>query len=173
MNAYVLIGILGSVASIISVAIAAPTAKSKLVHGIYGFVLAGLVGGAVLHNQLEQRRVREAELRAENALAEVARLQDVQKQARMLLDSRGYFSTSDEGSNRGFILAAFSFLETQRSSFPETYQIAKTLVVEGLKIAESAGRVGSEGYYDERKRLEDGAATMRELLKGIAGGKGT
>ncbi|GEK11335.1 hypothetical protein [Pseudoalteromonas peptidolytica] len=57
-----------------------------------------------------------------------------------------------------------------KSSFPESYAIAKKLILDGLKISESANYFGEE-KYNEQKRMEDGAAAMRELLQGISAGK--
>ena len=64
-------------------------------------------------------------------------------------------------------------MEKNKDSFPESYEIAKKLIIEGLKIADSAGSYGSEGYDDERKRMADGAEAMRSLLRGISVGRNT
>lgn len=171
MNPYVLIGILGSVASIISLLIAAPTKKSRIIHIIYGFLLTVVVGSSFIYNQNLEKELIDSQLRAKELTQEIERMNSIKLGAREILESRGYISTTDIGENRGFILTAFAFLEKHRDRFPESYAIARELITSGLQITKSAGSVGSEGYYDEIKRMSDGAATMRALLKGIAGEK--
>ncbi|MFN2188436.1 MAG: hypothetical protein ACK2T3_06715 [Candidatus Promineifilaceae bacterium] len=164
---YIIIGLVGSLASVAGLAISAPTAKSRFVHAIYGFVISVVAGGAVLYGQSMERQLEEARRAAEASKSEIARLSSIQAHAESILDSMRY-TTTHVGENRGFILATFTFLETHKDRFPEAYEVAKRLVMDGLRITESAGSVGTDGFYDERKRMEDGATTMRQLLKGIA-----
>lgn len=161
MNAYVLLGIIGSVSSIVSLLLAAPTVKSRVLHAIYGFLLTAIVGSAFIYNQSTLEELNQTK----NQLAKITSLR---LGAKKLADN--YYGTNDIGKNRGFILSSFAFLEKNSSEFPESYLIAKDLVKNGLQIAHSAGEHGSEGYYDERKRMEDGAETMRALLNGISAG---
>lgn len=78
-----------------------------------------------------------------------------------------YSNLNDNGENRGFILTSFAFLEKYKDEIPETYEIAKTLVVDGLKITENSYGRGISAEYDEETRLEDGASTMKALLEGM------
>lgn len=171
MNAIVLLGILGSVASISSLLISAPTNKSKIIHAVYAFLLVAVVGSAFIFNQAQLTELAEAEMRAERLQLRIEEIASVKSGAKAILDSKSsYFSSSDVGENRGFILTAFSFMEKNKSYFPESYEIAKKLIIDGLKISESAGYFGNE-QFDESKRMYDGALTMRQLLKGIAAGE--
>ncbi len=171
MNSYVLIGILGSVASIVSLLIAAPTIRSKLIHMLYGFLLTVVVGSSFIYNQDLESELSASKKNQELLTKEIERMNSIKFGALEILKNRGYLSTTDIGENRGFILTAFTYLEKHRAEFPESYKIAKELIMDGLKITKSSGTVGSDGYYDEKKRMSDGAATMFALLRGIAGEK--
>lgn len=164
MDSYILLGIIGSVSSVVSLLMAAPTAKSRLLHAVYGFLLTVVVGSVFIYNQSTQKELS----LAKNELAKITSLRIGAKE---LADK--YYGTSDIGKNRGFILSSFAFLEKHSSEFPESYQIAKDLIKNGLQITHSTGEHGSEGFYDERKRMEDGAQTMRALLNGISAGPDT
>lgn len=56
-------------------------------------------------------------------------------------------------------------MEKHKDEFPESFEIAKKLIIDGLKITQSAG-----DHY-ESKRMRDGADAMRKMLQGIAAGK--
>ncbi|MFR9721637.1 hypothetical protein ACL00X_19985 [Aeromonas diversa] len=159
MDSYVLLGIIGSISSIVSLLLAAPTAKSRIIHAIYGFLLTVVVGSAFIYNQSTQEELNQTK----NQLTKITSLRIGAKKL-----AENYYGTNDIGKNRGFILSSFAFLEKNRSEFPESYLIAKELVKNGLQITHSSGEHGSEGFYDERKRMEDGAETMRALLNGIS-----
>ena len=73
----------------------------------------------------------------------------------------------DVGGNRGFILTSFAFLERSKEKFPETYTLAKELVIDGLKITESVSEEKLQDVWDERKRMEDGAKAMKSMLDGV------
>lgn len=172
MDPYILAGLMGTAASIIS-AIAAPGLRSRIKHAIYGFVIVSIAASGIIFAEQKQKTIEKTKREVEAAQSEIASLKSIQVQAQKILSSTEYLSTTDVGENRGFILSAFSFLETHRERFPESYEIAKKLLLSGLRITESSGSVGSKGYYDEQKRMKDGAAAMRRLLIGISGGENT
>ena len=169
MDPFILIGVVGSIASIVSLAIAAPTIKSRLLHAMYGFVLTLVVGATFVYNQNWKEEIRKSHEREAALASEIESMKSIQSEAVRINQGISTIFSSNVGENRGFILASFSFLEKHRERFPESYEIAKKLITSGLKITESAGTTGSEGYYDEQKRMADGARTMKSLLKGIAG----
>ncbi|MEO2279513.1 hypothetical protein [Pseudoalteromonas pernae] len=171
MNTYVLIGIIGSISSVVSLLIAAPTVQSRVMHGIYGFLLTVIVGSAFLHNQTVLLELESAKNSSGELQKQIDRLNSLKSGAENLAES--YFATSDIGRNRGFILSSFAFLEKNKDTFPESYAIAKQLIIDGLKITNSAGKYGSDGYEDEKKRMDDGAEAMRALLRGISVGPKT
>ncbi|RRS10114.1 hypothetical protein EAG18_02555 [Pseudoalteromonas sp. J010] len=62
------------------------------------------------------------------------------------------------------------FLYFIKARFLNHTLLQKKLIIDGLKISESANYFGEE-KYNEQKRMEDGAAAMRELLQGISAEK--
>jgi hypothetical protein len=117
-------------------------------------VLTAVVGTSMLY-------VKELQSRLET-------IESKKQEAKLILasyDSR----SSDIGTNRGLILKAFAFLESNKNDFPDSYEIAKKLVNEGLQITQAPNVVGSPDYLDEKNRMEDGAHAMKLILVGIAG----
>ena len=138
MDPYVFLSIVGSIASIVSVSIAAPTTRSRFIHIVYALVLTAVVG-------LSMQRLAEAKGREEALQARITRMSALEVQPKNLLAAYPYTSTSDVGENRGFILAGLAFLEKNKQEFPDIYGIAKQLAVNGIHILESAGAVASDG----------------------------
>ena len=138
---------------------------------LYGFLLTLVVGSSFIYNQDLEKDLAASRLSEEKLTSEIERMNSIKIGATEILKSRGYSSTTDTGVNRGFILTAFTYLEKHKNVFPESYGIAKELLIDGLQITKSSGSVSSDGYYDERKRMSDGASAMTALLKGIAGEK--
>lgn len=172
MNVYILIGILGSVASIVSLLIASPNKISRIIHMIYGFLLTIVIGSSFIYNQNIETKLMDATIREKELTQEIERMNSIKQGAKEILNTRNIYTSSGEtGTNRGFILTSFAFLEKHHEQFPESYSIAKELLTDGLKITKSAGKTGSDEYYNEQKRMFDGATAMESLLKGIAGGK--
>lgn len=167
----IIIGIIGSLSSVASLAINTPNKKSKIIHAIYVFVIAIIAGSSVLYSEHMKNTVEEVQKQLEASNDELEQLKSVQAQALAIIGDASFTYNTDVGENRGFILASFTFFETHKSTFPETYLIAKELVINGLNVTASAGDAGSPDYYDERKRMQDGSAAMRQMLRGIAGEK--
>ena len=158
MNPYIIIGLIGSIASIISLIISWRIEKPKWIHGIYTFLLTCVVGLFAIHtNTLNQSN---NELENENS-----KMKTIEYNAERIMST--YSNVNDVGENRGYILTTFSFLEKNKSEFPETYEIAKELVTKGLKVAETSYGDGVLKEGDEEDRLKDGAATMHSILKGM------
>jgi len=162
LDPYVFIGLIGSVASIVSLALAAPTAKSRILHIGYAVLLTLIVG-------LSVKKITEVDRERRAAQSKIERLESISQQAASILGSSESITTV--GEKRGFFLIGFAFLEKNKADFPETYSIAKELAMKGIRISESAGAPASLGYYDEQKRIDDGANAMTAILKGIAGDK--
>ncbi|AMJ98805.1 hypothetical protein [Alteromonas macleodii] len=165
MDSIVLLGVLGSVASIVSLLISGSSIKSKLVHAGYGFLLVVVVGATFIFNQEKINDIQIAEHKAEMLENQIKDMNSIKAGATAILESKGNYSTSDVGENRGFILTSFAFMEKHKDEFPESFEIAKKLIIDGLKITQSAG-----DHY-ESKRMRDGADAMRKMLQGIAAGK--
>ena len=169
MNSYVLIGVLGSVASIVSFLLAAPTKKSRIIHTIYGFLLTIVIGSSLIYNQNIDKELAAFQFRENQLNQEIEQLQSINYGARKILKSREDSSLINLGENRGFTLSAFVFFEKYRKQYPETYAIAKEYIVDGMQITKLARSEPCDESSDELKRMFDGAETMKALLKGIAG----
>jgi len=113
MDLIVLIGIVGSIASVIGVAMALPTLRSRAVHAAYGLFITALSASVVYYHQ------------------QAAEAKDFEIQAARLLDK-----TRFENDDRAIMLATLAFLEKHKEEFPETYVAARDLCV-------SAGLVGT------------------------------
>lgn len=158
MSPIIFLGIFGSIASILSLIISWKVEKPKWIHTIYTFVITILTGLFFLYfqslNDTNDNLSKELEIR-----------NSIEHNASRIIST--YSNINDIGENRGFILTSFAFLEKYQSEFPETYIIAKKLVVEGLKVTENNYGKGAIEEIDEEKRLKDGAATMHAMLEGL------
>ena len=144
----VILTIIGSVASIVALFIAAPGKRSKIVHVIYALALTAVAGSAVAYrNELEASR------------RQVEEINRIEREAQAILNSS---DRSTRGSMTGFMLASLSFLEKYKIRFPDTYERA-TKVAEGSGIY--AGDRNDISHFDD---LQQGASAMYFLLAGIA-----
>lgn len=107
MDIIIVLGVVGSIASLIGVYLAAPNPRSRAIHAIYGFLFVVLSGYLVYYYQ------RDAEVA--NLEAGIERL----------------FDSTQYGQNeRGFMLASLALLEKHKERFPETYSAARQLCLE-------------------------------------------
>nr|WP_319999155.1 hypothetical protein [uncultured Draconibacterium sp.] len=158
MQPIIILGIFGSIASIVSLIISWKIEKPKWIHTIYTFILTMIIGLSILYYQSinDTNQTLSSELELKNS---------IEHNAAGIIST--YSHLNDVGANRGFILTSFAFLEKYQTEFPETYDIAKELVVNGLKITENNYGKGALSEYDEEKRLKDGADAMHAMLKGL------
>lgn len=158
MNPIIFLGIFGSIASIVSLIISTKVEKPRWIHTIYTFVLTILTGLFFLYFQsiTDKNQSLSKELEIRNS---------IEHNASRIIST--YSNINDVGENRGFILTSFAFLEKYQSEFPETYEIAKKLVVDGLKVTENNYGKGAIQELDEEKRLKDGASAMHAMLEGL------
>jgi|SRR5580692_5932025 hypothetical protein len=168
MDPVVLIGILGSVASIVSLFLAKPELKSQILHIVYSVLVVSLASSAVIYNGSIREKLQQATSETKQLQERVGIFESRAKEAKQLLDAKGHTSQFDVGQNRGFILSGLTFLEKNRDLFPDTYNLAKKMVSEGVRVTEFAGSVSTQAYYDEQKRMTDGADAMASILRGIA-----
>lgn len=118
MDIIVILGIVGSIASIGGVYLAAPNPRSRLIHAIYGFLFVVLAGYLVYYYQRD---------------AEVAKLE--------IGIERLFQSTQYGQDERGFMLASLALLEKHKDRFPETYMAAKQLCVESGVTGDPKGHL--------------------------------
>lgn len=145
----VVLGIIGSVASVVGVLISAPGKKSKIIHVVYALALTSVAASAVFY----YHRLSEAQ-------KEIEEINRIEREAQAILNSS---DRSTEGSMAGFMLAGLAFLEKYKTRFPETYARA-------VKICESSGmyeRTESIGM-EHFRNLQQGSGAMYYLLTGIA-----
>ncbi|WP_418114424.1 hypothetical protein RJD40_19350 [Vibrio scophthalmi] len=145
------IGIVGSLASIISLFISAPGWKSKGIHLAYALVVTGIATLAFEYKN--DRTIAETELR---------RFEALEIQATQLLETR---DQTTSGSAKGFMLASLTFLEKNRDLFPDTYERAK-------QLCENAGctDTGYESNGSQPRHFDkmyEGATAMHYLIKGV------
>jgi len=140
------IGLAGSVASLITLFVAAPTWKSRVVHALYVLVVTLLAGAYVGH------------------AARLAEYTELEKQAQKIISSA---DLSSDGSTRGFILLSLSFLEKNQQHFRDTYDSARKLAM-ASGVLESKQSDGEERLF-QGWRLQDVGAAMMALVSGIAG----
>jgi hypothetical protein len=140
------IGIVGSVASVIALLIAAPTVKSKFIHLSYG-VFITVLAALMFHYQQQLDDTRRAE-----------------RQAKAILKTGDDRSTT--GSMAGFMLASLSFLEKNRQKFPDTYARAEKLC-ESAACTEYA-TADASAEYDHFLRMQEASGAMMFLMRGIA-----
>lgn len=152
----VALGIVGSIASVVGLLIAAPTIKSRLVHVAYAIFITALASGMFTYQQ-----------KASEAEKKIVEMQKIEKEASLLLSG---FDFTTSGSMSGFMLAALSFLEKHQAPLPETYARAKALCenTDCLKVENADYSLGTEHF----RNLQDATMAMRYLVEGIAGDEG-
>lgn len=147
-------GVVGSVASVIGVLIAAPGLKSKFIHLAYALFITILATGIV-----------EFQHRASATQRQLDEMQRVENEARKLLSTA---ERSTTGSMVGFMLASLSFLEKFKDRLPDTYARA-------VKLCENSGCLES-GYgreansYTHFLSMQEASGAMEYLLRGLAAG---
>lgn len=145
----IVLGIIGSIASVVGVLIAAPGTKSKVIHIAYALAITAIASSAVVyHNRLDAAR------------REIQEIERIERQAQAIIDSS---DRSTRGSMTGLMLAGLSFLEKYKTRFPETYARA-------VKVYESSGMFAASdsSSMEHFRNLQDGSSAMYFLLKGIA-----
>ena len=145
----IVLGIIGSIASVVGVLIASPGMKSKVIHVAYALAITAIASSAVAyHNRLDA------------AQREIEEIDRIERQARAIVRSS---DRSTEGSMTGLMLAGLSFLEKYRTRFPETYARA-------VKVCENSGMFApsDSSSMEHFRNLQQGSGAMYSLLEGIA-----
>lgn len=151
INFWVVFSFFGSISSIISLLIASPGWKSKLVHVVYSLAMIGLVTGFISY-----------QLEVKDALSELARIKTIEKQSEFLVSD---VDLSTSGNMSGYSLAVLAFLEKYRDVYPDTYDRAK-------KLCDSAGcdDVGSSkgnNSMEHFSRMQEVSSNLKMLMKGL------
>jgi hypothetical protein len=141
----VVIGIVGSVASVIGLLISAPGVKSKVQHLAYAIFIT-ILAIVAFNYQQQLEDIRSAERQAEAII--------------------GTADRSTSGSMAGFMLASLSFLEKNKQHFPDTYARAEKLC-ENAKCLGS-GTTSTSEDYEHFSIMQDASSAMLYLMRGIA-----
>lgn len=154
INPFMLITILGSIASIVGLLIAQKDLKSKIIHGVYGFIIAIIVGLSIIY-------VSDINQKLEDKSKEIEILKSIENEVNEILKSEPLLYA--ESNCRGFLFSSFAFLEKHKKRFPNTYSLAKEYLENGLKINKY------EGTFSEEERLKKGMKVMKSFLLGLKG----
>ncbi|WP_145961326.1 hypothetical protein [Salinisphaera sp. LB1] len=141
MSLIAVLGIIGSVASIIGVALPLQTRNQRLLHGIYGAAITVLAGLTIWYWQQTQR------------------VHDVERAASTLVGNRRSYSEV------GFAQAALAFLEKNRDLYPDTYDRAKKLCQLHNCLGATYG--GNGNSIDNSYNQIDAASGLEGILRGI------
>ena len=149
LDIIIVLGVVGSVASVVGVLIAAPTLKSRVIHISYGLCISVLAISLVTY----QHRVTDAERR-------IAEMKSIEREAATLLVG---FDFTTSGSMAGFMLAAMSFLEKHKERLPDTYARA-------VALCENSGCLKSEGSegMEHFRSMQDASTSLKYLIQGVA-----
>lgn len=98
------IGIVGSVASIIALALPASSKSQRIIHAVYVLLIVAISSAAITYK------------------TELNRINSAEKSAKALITDRR-MNFTDEGFN----MAALSFLEKYKDLYPDSYQRASKL----------------------------------------------
>jgi hypothetical protein len=150
-NLVIVLSVVGSIASIVALLIAAPGKKSKIVHVVYAILITALVSSVVVYQH-----------KTADAQREIDSLLRIEREADAILRTADRTTT---GSMAGFMLASLSFLEKYKARFPETY-------IRAVKLCENSGVLDgqrdNQGTMNHFYSLQEASGAMEYLLKGIA-----
>ncbi|MBL7980771.1 MAG: hypothetical protein JNL52_03075 [Flavobacteriales bacterium] len=104
MDTIIVLGVVGSVASIIGIFLPAKGWRHRVVHVVYGLAIAGL-GVGIMDKSKELDRINDVERAAQKMIAD--------------FDMNYTYN--------GFIQASLAFLEKNRDLYPDSYARAKAL----------------------------------------------
>ena len=100
---------------------------------------------------------------------QIQEIRDVRSEARSLLDTWPEVEELDfktKGERIGVIMSGLAFLEKHKEAFPETYEMAKKLVI--ARLSEFKPPESFEESYNESGLLKDVAGGMIQLVASIA-----
>lgn len=143
MDFVAVLGVVGSVASLISLFLPASKKKEKIIHALYVFFIAITAGVAIYYQQINSRN--------EQAKAFAAEL---------LKDSEQY-------SAEGFNLAALAFLEANKEIFPDSYARAKEMCAKNDCVGAQYGN-SDTAPLDHAYNQINVQSALKGLIRGIA-----
>lgn len=142
MDFWLLLGAIGSAASIVGLALPLQSRHQRVMHLMYGLVVAVFAAVAVWYWQAAQR------------------VHKVERAAATLIEDRQRFS------HTGFTQAALAFLEKNRDLYPDTYARAQKLCEQNNCFSAQYGDK-SKNSLDHAYNQIDVASAMEGILRGI------
>ncbi|MBN6715282.1 hypothetical protein JSY17_14915 [Pseudomonas capsici] len=142
-----LFGVLGSLASVLSLFISKNTRWAKFIHAAYSALIVAMILGFTSY----QEGVR-------LQLSELSEIKKIERQATSLSNPR---DLSTAGNMIGYSLSVLAFLEKHQDKYPETYFRAKEICLK----SNCYGQDDSLSHFSEMQKI---SSAMRELIRGIS-----
>ena len=138
------LGVAGSVASVVALFIAAPTRRQRVIHAIYAVVVAISVAAAVWSYQ------------------KLSRVERVERAASELVKDADFHYTKE-----GFVQAALAFLEKNKDLYPDSYARAQEICRLNNCLGSEYSGPASQSLDHALNQL-NAASALQGLLRGIA-----
>lgn len=142
MDFWILLGAVGSAASLIGLFLPIQSKNQRLMHLAYGLIVALFASAAVFYWQASQR------------------IHKVERSAEVLVNSKHQFSSI------GFTQASLAFLEKYRDLYPETYSRAQKLCELHDCLSTKYGDA-SKNSLSHKYNQADAASAMEGIIRGI------
>lgn len=118
MDIWILLGAIGSIASVVGLFIPLQTRRQRLTHVLYSCALALLSATAVWH------------------WSQAARVRNVERQATALV-----LGFQADYTPEGFILATLAFLEKNRDLYPDAYDRARKMCLNDVCVNDKSNTI--------------------------------
>ncbi|MDN2704452.1 hypothetical protein O0881_20945 [Janthinobacterium sp. SUN100] len=141
---WIVLGAVGSVASLAGVLLPSQSRRQRWIHVLYGIAIVVVASTAAWYWQANQR------------------IHKVEQAAQRLLSESEYNFT-----NAGFIQAALAFLEKNKDLYPDSYSRAQELCKQNNCSGAQYSKEASSAI-DHEHNLRNVASTLRGLVKGIS-----
>jgi len=144
VDLWVVLGAVGSIASLVGLLLPVQSRSQRLLHVVYGLAIALFASTAVWYWQANQR------------------IHKVERSAQRLLSDFQYNAT-----DLGFIQAALAFLEKNKDLYPDSYSRAVDICKQNNCSAAQYTNDTSSGVNHEYN-LRNVASALRGLVRGIS-----
>jgi hypothetical protein len=150
MDVSLVLGMLGSVASIVSLFLPATGKRGRLVHAIYVLAIT-LISGTAIYYQQQNSRAEHAKHFATKLLQD---------------------ENNGEYTSTGFNMAALAFLEMNKDLFPDSYRNAQQLCNANNCLGAQYGNAAQDSLEHAFNQTNVEHA-LKGLVRGIAASEGT
>lgn len=142
-----LFGVLGSLASMLSLFISENTKWAKFVHAGYSALIVAMILGFISYQE-----------DVKSQIGELAEMKKIERQATSLANPQ---DLSTHGNMLGYSLSVLAFLEKHRDKYPDTYERAKD-------VCSKSNCYGSDDGVSHFSEMQKTSSAMRELVRGIS-----